>query len=404
MYEGDESAPFRSEPAARLRGDSARGERCPRLATSNRFCSDARRLLCERHAFMPKKMPKCIATDKKTAVGQLLDKSAARPTSRLASSGVRAQLLTARLLLKADVSIHPEFALAAPAPIVGDKPALGKFDGDDLRRTDASEEDPDRKHDSAADNDLDACLGKLAPMKPHRMKEMATSSHPTTTYASFSATARLGMRKGNVWSIPPNPVATPVMLPRWTGLPRPVMVPSSDNASERPMLTAAPSEAASPTKKALKSLAVSPAAAKIGASVETEPSIARAARVAPPATQTSVGRSWMLSKLAPPSTSMKFRSHYLRDFLLLRTQGGVEAPGDRFRPRALRRLCHRLERAQTSWCIRRKSAATLQLFHQLPIWGVLLTRRRVRAEVQAGLRAGELLPAAWDKRSAREAK
>jgi hypothetical protein len=36
----------------------------------------------ERHAFMPKKMPKCIVTDQKTAVGQLLEKSAARPTSR----------------------------------------------------------------------------------------------------------------------------------------------------------------------------------------------------------------------------------------------------------------------------------------------------------------------------------
>jgi hypothetical protein len=113
----------------------------------------------------------------------------------------------------------------------------------------------------------------LPPMKRQRRKEMATSSHPTTTYASFSATARLGMRKGNVWSIPPNPVATPVMLPRRTGPPRPVTVPSSDKASERPMLTAAPSEAASPTKKALKGRAVSPAAAKIGASVETEPSI-----------------------------------------------------------------------------------------------------------------------------------
>lgn len=63
------------------------------------------------------------------------------------------------------------------------------------------------------------------------------------------------------------------MLPRRSGPPRPVTVPSSDNASERPILTPAPSEAARPTKNALRGRPVSPAAAKIGASVETEPSI-----------------------------------------------------------------------------------------------------------------------------------
>jgi len=39
------------------------------------------------------------------------------------------------------------------------------------------------------------------------------------------------------------------------------------------MLMAAPSDAASPTKKALRGLPVRPAAAKIGAKVETDPSI-----------------------------------------------------------------------------------------------------------------------------------
>ena len=39
------------------------------------------------------------------------------------------------------------------------------------------------------------------------------------------------------------------------------------------MLMAAPSDAASPTKKALRGRPVNPAAAKIGANVETEPSI-----------------------------------------------------------------------------------------------------------------------------------
>src|SRR6476620_10011598 len=73
--------------------------------------------------------------------------------------------------------------------------------------------------------------------------------------------------------MPPRPVATPVIVPRRNGPPRPVTLPSSDSASERAMLTAAPSDAASPTKKALSGRPVRPAVAKIGANVETEPSI-----------------------------------------------------------------------------------------------------------------------------------
>jgi hypothetical protein len=68
--------------------------------------------------------------------------------------------------------------------------------------------------------------------------------------------------------MPPRPVPKPVMAPRRSELPRPVTLPSSDSASERPMLTAA-----SPTKYALSGRPVRPAVAKIGASVDTEPSI-----------------------------------------------------------------------------------------------------------------------------------
>ena len=45
--------------------------RSRRLATSGRFCSEARRLFFERYAFMLEKMPKRIVADQKAAVGQL---------------------------------------------------------------------------------------------------------------------------------------------------------------------------------------------------------------------------------------------------------------------------------------------------------------------------------------------
>ncbi len=50
-------------------------------------------------------------------------------------------------------------------------------------------------------------------------------------------------------------------------------LPSSERASDSPMLMPAPTEAARPTKKVLWALWVRPAVAKSGASVETEPSI-----------------------------------------------------------------------------------------------------------------------------------
>jgi hypothetical protein len=80
------------------------------------------------------------------------------------------------------------------------------------------------------------------------------------------------MRNGSACSEPPTKVAKPVMKPRPTALPRPVSRPSSERASERPIEIAAPRAAARPTKSA----AWEPernAAAKIGASVETVPSI-----------------------------------------------------------------------------------------------------------------------------------
>ena len=68
------------------------------------------------------------------------------------------------------------------------------------------------------------------------------------------------------WSSPP------VMAPRTTAEPRPVCSPVSDSASDQPMLTPAPSATEKPTSSAVCELEAI-AAAKIGASEETVPSI-----------------------------------------------------------------------------------------------------------------------------------
>src|SRR5271166_1841485 len=73
--------------------------------------------------------------------------------------------------------------------------------------------------------------------------------------------------------MPPSAVIAPQTEPRSHGVPRPVRLPSSDNASAKPMLIPAPSDAARPTAKASQVFFVANAAAKTGASVETEPSI-----------------------------------------------------------------------------------------------------------------------------------
>jgi hypothetical protein len=63
-----------------------------------------------------------------------------------------------------------------------------------------------------------------------------------------------------------------VIAPRTIADPRPVCSPVSDSASEKPMLTPAPSAVARPTSSAVLEL-LETAAAKIGASVDTVPSI-----------------------------------------------------------------------------------------------------------------------------------
>ena len=60
---------------------------------------------------------------------------------------------------------------------------------------------------------------------------------------------------------------------RRNGLPRPVSEPSSESPSEKPMLMAAPTAAASPTRKAIPESPVANAGAKSGVSVETDPSM-----------------------------------------------------------------------------------------------------------------------------------
>ena len=62
------------------------------------------------------------------------------------------------------------------------------------------------------------------------------------------------------------------MVPRTTAEPRPVSSPVSDSASDQPMLTPAPSATPRPTTSAVCESEVI-AAAKIGASEETVPSI-----------------------------------------------------------------------------------------------------------------------------------
>src|SRR5256885_9843188 len=81
------------------------------------------------------------------------------------------------------------------------------------------------------------------------------------------------MRKGRVCPIPPAVVINPVTPPRSQGDPRPVNEPSSESPSEKAIEIPAPIEAASPTKKASQLLCDAKAAAKSGASVDTDPSI-----------------------------------------------------------------------------------------------------------------------------------
>ncbi len=68
-------------------------------------------------------------------------------------------------------------------------------------------------------------------------------------------------------------VMRPVTMPRNTGLPRPVSSPWSERPSENAMEMPAPTAAAAPMRKTVRELCVAKAVAKMGASVETEPSM-----------------------------------------------------------------------------------------------------------------------------------
>ena len=68
-------------------------------------------------------------------------------------------------------------------------------------------------------------------------------------------------------------VITPDASPRFQGEPRPEIFPSSWTASVKPMEMPAPTEADRPTRNVVHGLCVANAVAKIGASVDTDPSI-----------------------------------------------------------------------------------------------------------------------------------
>ena len=76
--------------------------------------------------------------------------------------------------------------------------------------------------------------------------------------------------------MPPSVVITPEAIPRFQGEPRPDNTPSSCAASVKPIEMPAPTEAAVPTRKVVQVSCVAKAVAKIGARVETEPSISPA--------------------------------------------------------------------------------------------------------------------------------
>src|SRR5215472_11579648 len=81
------------------------------------------------------------------------------------------------------------------------------------------------------------------------------------------------MRNGRVWKMPPAKVPPPAIAPRSTGLPRPVRSPVSDRPSEKAMLTPAPTAVATPVKNAVRGRWVDRATAKMGARVDSDPSI-----------------------------------------------------------------------------------------------------------------------------------
>ena len=81
--------------------------------------------------------------------------------------------------------------------------------------------------------------------------------------------------------------------PRAQGWPRPVRAPSSESASAKPMLIAAMSYAANPTRSASQEFRVARAAANTGASVDNEPSMSPARLVVRSAKQKVVAEPYL---------------------------------------------------------------------------------------------------------------
>src|SRR5208283_4495541 len=73
-------------------------------------------------------------------------------------------------------------------------------------------------------------------MNRWRIHEMMPSSTSTTHTATATAVFKFGIKNGSVWPRPPSVVINPHTKPRAHGWPRPVRLPSSDNASAKPML------------------------------------------------------------------------------------------------------------------------------------------------------------------------
>ena len=109
-------------------------------------------------------------------------------------------------------------------------------------------------------------------------------------------------------STPPRKVAPPVIAPRRKGWPRPVSSPESESPSLKPIEIPAPTAAAIPTTKVVCGLWVAKATAKIGARVETEPSISPAS-----AGWTTRSTSACSSSAAGTSPINTLVSHRLKD-------------------------------------------------------------------------------------------
>ena len=95
----------------------------------------------------------------------------------------------------------------------------------------------------------------------------------TTHPATMVAVQKFAIRYGSACPSPPIAVMIPEARPRLIGEPRPEILPSSCAASVNPIEIPAPTDADNPTRKVCHVSCVANAAAKIGASVETEPSI-----------------------------------------------------------------------------------------------------------------------------------